>query len=89
VKGYSVNIERSIRGLFPDLADQQAWSEWLRGLRTTDWVVYAKPPFGGPERVLKYLSRYTHRLPSPTTASSPSRTVWCASAGEMMPITVT
>jgi hypothetical protein len=28
----------------------------------TDWVVYAKPPFGGPERVLKYLSRYTHRV---------------------------
>jgi hypothetical protein len=28
----------------------------------TDWVVYAKPPFGGPERVLKYLARYTHRV---------------------------
>jgi hypothetical protein len=27
-----------------------------------DWVVYAKPPFGGPEQVLKYLSRYTHRI---------------------------
>src|SRR5262249_30914875 len=27
----------------------------------TDWVVYAKPPFGGPEAVLKYLARYTHR----------------------------
>ena len=28
----------------------------------SDWVVYAKPPFGGPEQVLKYLSRYTHRI---------------------------
>ena len=28
----------------------------------TDWVVYAKPPFGGPEVVLKYLARYTHRV---------------------------
>src|SRR5262249_57641414 len=28
----------------------------------TDWVVYAKPPFGGPEQVLNYLARYTHRL---------------------------
>ncbi len=44
------------------LADEHAWSAWLRDLRTRDWVVYAKPPFGGPERVLKYLSRYTHRV---------------------------
>jgi Putative transposase/Transposase zinc-binding domain len=44
------------------LAGEHAWSAWLRGLRTTDWVVYAKPPFGGPQRVLKYLSRYTHRV---------------------------
>lgn len=44
------------------LADQPAWSAWLGGLHTTDWVVYAKPPFGGPQRVLKYLSRYTHRV---------------------------
>ena len=27
-----------------------------------EWVVYAKPPFGGPEQVLKYLARYTHRV---------------------------
>jgi hypothetical protein len=31
-------------------------------LRKTEWVVYAKPPFGGPEAVLAYLSRYTHRV---------------------------
>ncbi len=44
------------------LADEPPWTEWLRTLRATDWVVYAKPPFGGPERVLNYLGRYTHRV---------------------------
>ena len=34
----------------------------LRELRNREWVVYAKPPFGGPEHVLKYLARYTHRV---------------------------
>jgi hypothetical protein len=34
----------------------------LRSLFRDDWVVYAKPPFGGPERVLQYLARYTHRV---------------------------
>jgi hypothetical protein len=34
----------------------------LTELRSTDWVVYAKPPFGGPEQVLRYLGRYTHRV---------------------------
>ena len=35
---------------------------FLRPLQDTEWVVYAKPPFGGPEYVLKYLARYTHRV---------------------------
>ena len=35
---------------------------WLSSLYAKDWVVYAKPPFGGPEQVLKYLARYTHRV---------------------------
>lgn len=35
---------------------------WAAALAATPWVVYAKPPFGGPERVLKYLARYTHRV---------------------------
>jgi hypothetical protein len=35
---------------------------FLRTLFTTDWVVYAKPPFGGPDQVLRYLTRYTHRV---------------------------
>jgi hypothetical protein len=34
----------------------------LRPLKDVEWVVYAKPPFGGPEQVLKYLARYTHRV---------------------------
>jgi hypothetical protein len=44
------------------LVDEQAWDDWMQDLRATDWVVYAKPPFGGPECVLKYLGRYTHRI---------------------------
>lgn len=35
---------------------------FLRRMRKSEWVVYAKPPFGGPERVLDYLGRYTHRV---------------------------
>jgi hypothetical protein len=44
------------------LAEAGPWQAMLERLRSTPWVVYAKPPFGGPERVLKYLSRYTHRV---------------------------
>ena len=35
---------------------------WLTPLYQQEWVVYAKPPWGGPESVLKYLARYTHRV---------------------------
>lgn len=44
------------------LANPDAFAAHLVPLRKTDWVVYAKPPFGGPEAVLAYLSRYTHRV---------------------------
>ncbi|MEL6122068.1 MAG: transposase, partial [Pseudomonadota bacterium] len=44
------------------LADASAFAKWLAPFRKTDWVVYAKPPLGGPEAVLAYLSRYTHRV---------------------------
>jgi predicted RNA-binding Zn-ribbon protein involved in translation (DUF1610 family) len=44
------------------LADPQAFATYLAPLRKTNWVVYAKKPFGGPEAVLAYLSRYTHRI---------------------------
>ncbi len=44
------------------LADTQAFTAYLRPLRKIEWVVYAKRPFAGPEAVLAYLSRYTHRV---------------------------
>jgi hypothetical protein len=44
------------------LADKAAFHAYLSPLRKIDWVVYAKEPFAGPEQVLRYLSRYTHRV---------------------------
>ena len=44
------------------LADALAFAAYLAPLRKAEWVVYSKPPFGGPEAVLAYLSRYTHRV---------------------------
>jgi hypothetical protein len=44
------------------LSNPQAFAAYLAPLRKIEWVVYAKPPFGGPEQVLAYLSRYTHRV---------------------------
>ena len=52
----------SFFGGLSELADPDAFTAHLAPLRKTDWVVYAKPPFGGPEAVLAYLSRYTHRV---------------------------
>jgi hypothetical protein len=49
-------------GQLAHLADPTAWARWVDGLTRTEWVVYAKPPFGGPRQVLKYLARYTHRV---------------------------
>jgi len=43
-------------------ADLQAFARLLTTASRRDWVVYAKPPFGGPEQVLAYLSQYTHRV---------------------------
>jgi len=45
-----------------ELTDRPAFLRFLAGLRATDWVVYAKRPFAGPEQVLEYLGRYTHRV---------------------------
>lgn len=44
------------------LTEDTAWRAFLQHLHATPWVVYAKPPWGSPEQVLKYLSRYTHRV---------------------------
>jgi len=44
------------------LADPKTFAAWLRTLFRENWVVFLKPPFGGPEYVLHYLGRYTHRV---------------------------
>jgi hypothetical protein len=49
-------------GKLAALANAAAFARWLTPLCHQDWVVYAKRPFGGPEQVLKYLARYTHRV---------------------------
>jgi hypothetical protein len=54
------------------LRDAAAFDRLISQLKRLKWVVYAKPPFGGPESVLKYLARYTHRV-----ARSSSRLISC------------
>lgn len=51
-----------LAGRLAELSNPQQWDAYLEGLQQTDWVVYAKPPFGSPQQVLKYLARYTHRV---------------------------
>ncbi len=58
------------------LADPQAFAAHLAPLRRAEWVVYAKRPFGGPQAVLAYLSRYTHRV-----AIANSRLIVCDRTG--------
>lgn len=45
-----------------NLSESGAFSSSLKNARKVEWVVYAKPPFGGPAQVLEYLGRYTHRV---------------------------
>jgi putative transposase/transposase-like zinc-binding protein len=52
----------TFHGRLADLAEPRAFAAWLTPLYQAEWVVYAKPPFGGPQQVLKYLARYTHRV---------------------------
>ena len=49
-------------GELHDLTEPAAFRSLCQQALRNEWVVYAKPPFGGPERVLKYLARYTHRV---------------------------
>jgi hypothetical protein len=49
-------------GKHQDLDKHEAFAKYLAPLRKVDWAVYAKRPFAGPEAVLAYLSRYTHRV---------------------------
>jgi hypothetical protein len=49
-------------GSIQQMAERKCFAAFLRTLFRQDWVVYAKPAFGGPEQVLRYLGRYTHRV---------------------------
>jgi hypothetical protein len=54
--------ELGLHGRLQELRERARWARLVSGLREKEWVVYAKPPFGGPRQVLKYLARYTHRV---------------------------
>ena len=74
-KGFLVSVKvlsRLFRRLLK-LADPDAFATYLAPLRKINWVVYAKQPFGGPEAVLAYLSRYTHPLPGRALRSNVPR----------------
>ena len=49
-------------GNLAPLTEPRIFAAWLRLLFRHDWIVYAKPPFGGPEHALRYLGAYTHRV---------------------------
>ena len=66
---FTAGLKRAFRkrrlvfsGSLQALAQERAFHSFLRSLFRQDWVVYAKPPFGGPLHVLHYLARYTHRV---------------------------
>jgi hypothetical protein len=63
-------------GNHAQLANPKAFAAYLAPLRESEWVVYSKRPFGGPEEVLRYLARYTHRV-----AISNRRLVACDAKG--------
>ena len=56
------NGQLNFQGDLKLLAEPKTFAAWLRPLHRQDWVVYLKRPFGGPEYVLRYLGRYTHRV---------------------------
>src|SRR5712691_6148732 len=56
------NGQLNFHGDLKLLAQPKTFAAWLRPLFRKDWVVYSKRPFGGPEHVLRYLGRYTHRV---------------------------
>ena len=62
LKGLHRQGDVACTGPLQTLNDDRRFAELLAPLYETDWVVYAKPPFGGPEQVLIYLARYTHRI---------------------------
>ena len=58
----SIRASSPYHGKLATLADPGEFQRRLAAGAKTEWVVYSKPPFGGPEQVLKYLARYTHRV---------------------------
>ena len=54
--------ELQFHGDLQHLADAKAFAQYLAPLASRDWVVYCQPPFGGPQQVIEYLGRYTHRV---------------------------
>jgi hypothetical protein len=54
--------ELSFQGALQHVGARHAFAAWLDRAMAQAWVVYSKPPFGGPLQVLKYLARYTHRV---------------------------
>jgi Putative transposase/Transposase zinc-binding domain len=52
----------SLAGSVAALAEPETFRRWLDALYRQDWVVYAKPPFGGAQQVFRYLGRYSHRV---------------------------
>ena len=60
-RAYSLG-QLGFHGQLHFLAHPKAFSSWLRQLFRSDWIVYCKRPFGGPEHVIRYLGAYTHRV---------------------------
>jgi Putative transposase len=58
----AVQERLSLQGQCQRWQSPPAWRQFLTTLQQTEWVVYAKPPLPGPQRVLRYLARYTHRV---------------------------
>ena len=54
--------ELQLEGPLQEFQRRESFADYLRPLYAKEWVVYSKPPFGNPSRVLKYLARYTHRV---------------------------
>jgi Putative transposase/Transposase zinc-binding domain len=68
--------ELQLFGNHAPLADAKAFAAYLAPLHNSEWVVYSKRPFGGPQQVLRYLARYTHRV-----AISNRRLIACDDTG--------
>jgi hypothetical protein len=62
LKQLSLQGKLQFHGPLQELASPERFRQFLRQLFSKEWVVYAKPPFGGAEHVLNYLARYTHRV---------------------------